>query len=220
MNFRIIYISFVVLGLTFLALQTKIIDRRFQLPIFLKHDLIAEKHNAAISVTVESGVRPNDLQVEVLKKDYDALWAHLNYLYSTNDVNPGKEYYTEDWFRVICTGNPQRCQLPVSRQDLDHFLHIIDWSADGLVCTVIDSSVLLKYSFKRNKTADSLVYTRACYAISLLFQGDHWRIDGLHLIAEENEKRIEGAFSGNTELMVANKPGHKENNYLYKKPIP
>ncbi len=185
MNFRIVYISFIILAVGFLFLQAKLIDRSFNLPAFLAQDPIADAHNSAISVTVDcGGLKPNEAQLEMLKKDYDALWAHLNYLYSTNDVEKGKEHYTEEWFRLICYRNPKAIKLPVTRRDLAHDLHIIDWSTDGLVCAAIDSNVHFRYTYKTCNKKDSLVYTRACFAVTLLYQGDYWRIDALHIISE------------------------------------
>ena len=185
MNFRIIYILFIVLATAFLFLQGKLIDRRYVLPAFLKQDTVAEHHNAAITVMVKcGGLQPNEAQIDILAKNYDALWAHLNYLYRTNDVEKGKEYYTEEWFRLICRDNPTTFQLPVTRTDLSHQLNIIEWSADGLVCAAIDSNVHICYRYYSGQKKDSTVYTIANYAVTLLFQGDHWRIDAFHLINE------------------------------------
>jgi hypothetical protein len=185
MNFRIVYISFLILAVGFLFLQAKLIDRSFMLPAFLKHDPLANNHNAAITVTVDcGGLTPNEAQLDKLKKDYDALWAHLNYLYQTNDVEKGKEHYTEEWFRLICNGNPKACTLPVTRTDLAHELHIIDWSTDGLVCAAIDSNVHMMYTYKTANKKDSVVYTSASFAITMLYQGDYWRIDALHILSE------------------------------------
>lgn len=185
MNFKIVYISFIVLAVGFLFLQAKLIDRSFMLPGFLRHDLLAAEHNSAITVTVDcGGLRPNEVQLDKLSKDYDALWAHLNYLYQTNDVEKGKEHYTEEWFRLICNSNPVAYLLPVTRTDLSHNLHIIDWSTDGLVCAAIDSKVQFRYSYITSGKKDSAVYCQTNFAITLLYQGDNWRIDALHILSE------------------------------------
>jgi hypothetical protein len=185
MSFRIVYILFIFLAIGFLFLQGKLIDRSFALPAFLAHDPIAEKHNSAITVTADcGGLKPVETQLTMLEEDYDAVWAHLNYLYSTNDVEKGKEYYTEEWFRLVCNGNPTAFPLPVTREDLTHDLHVIDWSTDGLVCAAIDSNVYIRYGYNTGRKQDSVVYSKANYAVVLLLQGDHWRIDGLHLLDE------------------------------------
>jgi hypothetical protein len=185
MSFKVVYILFIMLAVGFLFLQGKLIDRSFTLPVFLQYDPIAKAHNSAIDLTVHcGGLRPNESQLEILKTSYDALWAHLNYLYRSNDVEKGKEYYTEEWFRVLCKDNPPAFLLPVTRLDITHDLHVIDWSTDGLVCALVDSNVNLKYTYSTARGRDSSIYTKANYAITLLFQGDHWRLDAFHLMGE------------------------------------
>jgi hypothetical protein len=177
MIMRIIMISFVVLAVAFLFLQSRQIDRGFELPIFLRQDTVAADHDPDICITVGSRVRPTPAQLEALVTDYSALWAHLNHLYRTNDVRAGKEYYTEEWFRLVCLHNPAVLPLPVVRQDLSHDVRIIDWSSDGLVCTLVDSNLIFRYVYSLSPGIDSVAFSTVSVAIGLLYQGDHWRID-------------------------------------------
>lgn len=175
---RSLIISFIVLSFVFLFLQSLKVKRSAEKPVFLRTDEIALNHNTALNVWLHSQVAPDSAQIKSLKIDYSNIWAHLNHLYSTNDVNAGKEYYTEKWFQQI-TKEYQGHQSPLAkRKDIHHDLHITNWSRDGLLCTAIDSNLLFTYTYP-NAISESF---QVNLAVVLLFQGDHWRIDALKVL--------------------------------------
>ncbi|WP_304235949.1 hypothetical protein [Jiulongibacter sediminis] len=169
---------FYILGLIvalLLYLRTGKYERSSELPVFLKPDPIAAAHQTDITVKVHSHFKPDSVNLEDLKEDYSAIWAHLNHLYETNDVNAGKEYYTEDWFKQICKGNNEPFDPSLYREDLNHNLHIINWSSDNLVCTAIDSNAVFSYDINSSKNFERTFHM----AFVLLYQGDHWRVDAM-----------------------------------------
>jgi len=178
---RILFISLLVLLLGFFFLQRRLNERNEEKPVFLRTDEIALAHQTKIQTTVHSLYKPDSLQLETLKKDYSNIWAHLNHLYASNDVEAGKEYYTEDWFKQICRHYNGVQQPLIKREDEQHELHIQNWSSDGLICTAIDSNVVLKTIYPDKK----IQRTKASIAVVLLFQGDHWRIDAMRVIDEK-----------------------------------
>ncbi len=181
---RWLFILFVGLIAGFLFLLIRKQQHNEALPVFLLTDTIAKEHHTNVNISINSLYKPATAEIDVLKKDYSAIWAHLNYLYETNDVEKGKEYYTEDWFKQICSHLDNKL-IPseVYRKDVEHNLLIQNWESDGLVCTVIDSNVVFKYTYANSHT----IMSKATLAVVLLFQGDHWRIDAIRVI---NEKKI------------------------------
>jgi hypothetical protein len=178
---RILFISLIILLLGFLFLQGRLNERNGEKPVFLRTDEIALNHQTKIQTTVHSIYKPDSLQLETLKKDYSNIWAHLNHLYASNDVEAGKEYYTEDWFKQICRHYSGVQQPLLTRTDEQHELQIQNWSSDGLICTAIDRNIILKTVYPGNK----IQRTKANIAVVLLFQGDHWRIDAMRVIDEK-----------------------------------
>lgn len=181
---RIALYLFVLLLITFLFLKGNLLKKDSKKPIFLEVDQTALNHHTKIQISVESIYKPNQFQLEVLKNDYANIWAHLNHLYQTNEVEVGKEYYTEDWFKQLCSTYEKPIKNPIQRTDLNHELHIKNWSTDALVCTAIDSNVVFKTTYPNQKTTQSL----ATLAVVLHFQGDHWRIDALKILSETLKK--------------------------------
>jgi len=177
---RFFFIAFIALVSGYLFLQGSAIERSSEKPVFLRLDNIAMAHKTSIDLTIHSEYIPDSLQLQILKKDYSNLWAHLNHLYATNDINAGKEYYTESWFRQIAGHFEGVQETIIARMDEHHELHIQNWASDGLVCTAIDSNVVFAYTYPDEK----IEKTRANLAIVLLFQGDHWRIDALKVLDE------------------------------------
>jgi hypothetical protein len=163
-----------------LFLQSKIMQRNEEQPLFLREDIIADSHQTNITVKAHSLYLPTDAQTNNLAIDYANLWAHLNNLYATNNVEAGKEYYTEDWFKQICRHYNGIVKTSIKRTDVKHELHIINWSSDGLICTAIDSNVVFNYQYFDGTEKN----TRADIAVVLLFQGDRWRLDGIRIINE------------------------------------
>ena len=177
---RILFILVMVLTAGFLFLQGRLNERNGEKPVFLRTDEIANAHQTKIDIKVHSIYQPDSFQLAMLKRDYSNIWAHLNHLYETNEVEAGKEYYTEDWFKQINHHYNRKIQTGVKRTDEQHELHIQNWAWDGLVCTAIDSNLIFRYQFP-DKTVKT---TLATIAIVLLYQGDHWRVDALRLIKE------------------------------------
>lgn len=157
--------------------------RSGELPVFLKPDLVAENHKTNIKVKVHSMFKPDSVSLETLKKDYSALWAHLNHLFATNEVEVGKEFYTEDWYKQICKQDNNAIEPALTREDISHELHIINWSSDNLVCTAIDSNAVFRYHGAKIKSFER----KYNLAIVLLFQGDHWRIDAIKYLNINNK---------------------------------
>lgn len=177
---RVLFIALLGIILTFLFLQGIVNEQKGEKPAFLRHDIIAEVHQTKIKVNIHSIYKPDSVQLETLIKDYGNLWAHLNHLYETNDVEAGKEYYTEDWFKQINHHYNGIQQPSCKRSDEQHELHIENWAWDALVCAVSDSNVIFHYQYPDN----TLKTTKANLELVLLFQGDHWRIDALRVISE------------------------------------
>lgn len=179
---KMLFIGLALLMGVFLFLFGKGMDRSSELPVFLQEDEIAQDHETVIDVRVKALKHPSSSQLEGFKTDYAAVWAHLNHLYQTNDIAAGKEYYTEDWFRNLAAGNTKKVSNGIHRKDLFHQVYLMNWSSDGLACTAIDSAAVLQYTLPQagNK------FTLATVAFTFLYQGDHWRIDAVRFI-EENE---------------------------------
>lgn len=177
---RILLCLFILLVMAYLFLEGNLKHKDATKPIFLVHDEIAKNHQTKIKISVESAHQPNEYQLAVLKSDYANIWAHLNHLYQTNEVEVGKEYYTEDWYKQICANYEKSVKNPIQRIDLSHELHIKTWATDALICTAIDSNVVFNNTYPNQKTKQTL----ANIAVVLHFQGDHWRIDALKILTE------------------------------------
>ncbi len=177
---RSLFILLIFITSTFLFLKGSLNERNGEKPVFLRHDEIAETHHTKIDIAVHSIYIPDSVQLATLQQDYSNLWAHLNHLYETNDVESGKEYYTEDWFKQINHHYQGVVQTKIKRSDIQHDLHIENWAWDGLVCTVTDKNIIIKYQYPDK----SIKTTKANLELVLLFQGDHWRIDAIRMIKE------------------------------------
>jgi hypothetical protein len=186
---RLLFISTIGVVITYFVLQSRLTTNSTEKPIFLQTDEIADAHHTVINTKIHSLIEPNSFQLETLKADYSNLWAHLNHLYATNDIVPGKEYYTEDWFKQLNNQYTGKIKSTVTREDKEHNLHIINWDDDDLLCAAIDSNVVLHYYYP-DKTISK---TKATLAIVLLLQGDHWRIDGLRVISESDADEMNKA---------------------------
>jgi hypothetical protein len=177
---RILFIGVIVLVVGFFFLEERVKPSAGEKPVFLRVDTITGNHQTNIFITSHSMYTPTDNEYDVLRTDYSNIWAHLNYLYATNNVLAGKEYYTEDWFKQICNHYELPQQPIIKRTDEKHELHIQNWASDALVCTAIDSNVIFKYQYPDNTEK----FTKANIAVILLQQGDHWRIDAIRIIDE------------------------------------
>jgi hypothetical protein len=177
---RILFILFIIMLGLLLVLNGRLIERDSEKPVFLRVDETAALHHTEIKLFTHGIYHPYESEMEVVKKDFSSLWAHLNHLYATNDVETGKEYYTEYWFKQICDHYQGIQEQVVSRIDLKHELHINNWAWDGLAYTAIDSNVVFQYQYNDRTTTT----TRADIALIMLFQGDHWRIDAMKIMNE------------------------------------
>ena len=186
---KIFFTFIALLIITLLFLNGRTMERSGEKPVFLRTDIIAEKHDTKLEIKINSSYKPSAYDLEILEKDYKNIWAHLNHLYATNDVQAGKEYFTEDWFKQICLYYKGTKKPLVTRYDEQHELHIQNWASDALVCTAIDSNVVLR----TNYPDQTVRITKTTIAVVLLFQGDHWRLDALRVL---NENRIHAAMSG------------------------
>ena len=178
---RVLFILLIALLAGYLYLQGRVQNRESELPVFLRTDHIAREHTTQIDVSVHSLHKPEEKELSVLSEDYGNLWAHLNHTYATNDISSGKEYYTEDWYTQLCNNYEDGRPVSITRKDIEHHLHIKNWSTDGLAYAAIDSNVVLAYHFPDS----TIKRTIANIAVVLLFQGDHWRLDAMRIIDEK-----------------------------------
>lgn len=178
---RFFFILLITMVGLYLFLSGRLNDRIAEKPAFLQFDQVAAAHQTTIKIINHAPYSPTNYQLEILKKDYSAIWAHLNQLFQTNDVAVGKEYYTEDWFKQLVVQYDGPINNAVQRTDLQHELHIQNWATDALVCTAIDSNLVFRYVYPNNKTRLS----KAHLAIVLLYQGDHWRVDAIKVLGEQ-----------------------------------
>ncbi len=177
---RILFILLISLVAGFLFLNSSQLLVSQEKPAFLRTDAIAAAHHTEIDIRVKSVCRPVEAQLDLLKADYSALWAHLNHLYATNDVEAGKEYYTRNWFNTICKNYKGIQKQLVARTDTRHELNIINWDRDGLVCTAIDSNIVFNYQYPGMPDSSATQHM----AMVLLYQGDHWRIDAMRILPQ------------------------------------
>jgi hypothetical protein len=91
---RYFFLLLLVLSVSLIFLNGRLQSTNSEKPIFLQYDAIADEHQSKVDVQSNAAIKPTKEQVEVLKKDYTNIWAHLNHLYATNNVVAGKEYYT------------------------------------------------------------------------------------------------------------------------------
>ncbi len=168
-----------ILVLTLMYLKIDINERSNELPVFLKEDTLANSNDAEIKVTINSMFEPDSATLIAFENDYKAIWAHLNHQWAYNNVTAGKEYYTENWFKQICKGDNEPITEPkLTRKDIQHHLHIINWANDNLVCAAVDSNAVFEYYDKNTR----ILQKKYNIALVLLYQGDHWRIDALKFL--------------------------------------
>ncbi|GMQ30597.1 hypothetical protein [Algoriphagus confluentis] len=178
---RYIFISFFVLVGILLFSLASLQKVKPEPPYFLRFDERAFNHQTQMNLRVESSVEPTDDQLRTLEKDLVAIWAHLNYIYESNDLKPGKDRFTERFYQSLSEAYPGQLSGAVKRQDISHLVIIKNWSRDGLACQLIDSSAVIQYHLP---SGDS-IQTQASIAMALYFQGDNWRLDALKIINEK-----------------------------------
>jgi hypothetical protein len=179
---RWIYLGFLCIVGILLFSMARLQEKNDEVPYFLRYDSLAANSNPKIDLIVESSIEPTEQQLEKLVKDYAAIWAHLNQLYQHPNPKPSKERFTERFYLHLANNYIAGPSSSIQRKDLSHFIHIKTWSKDGLSCNILDENA--QFSFK---LPDGSVQTTAStIAISLLFQGDNWRLDAIRFIDEKN----------------------------------
>jgi hypothetical protein len=174
---RLMAVMLVLGGWLLYRLYVPIADRE-GLPEYVRLDRIAQNHKPEMRWTHHSIFPPDSQSMVDFLRDYAALWAHLNNLRQTNDVQAGKAYYTENWFRQICR-NPAPFQADNRRHDLSHYIGVENWSQDKLICTLSDTVKLRYEESGTQRNARALVWA------VMLKQGDHWRLDAIRFGTEE-----------------------------------
>jgi hypothetical protein len=151
----------IVLAMALIFLEAELSERSSEKPVFLQTDDIAAVHTTNIKTAIHSAYKPAPSQLQMLEQDYSNLWAHLNYLYQTNNTEAGKEYYTENWFKQICLFYNGEVPAMCFRKDLTHQLHIQNWASDALICTAIDSNAVFT---KKNNHGSCIAAARRSLA--------------------------------------------------------
>lgn len=168
-----------ILSIWFITTNSFQNEIKSEIPSFVIPDSVAADTTAKLKLIIPASISINpDARLD-LQKDYKAIWQHLNHFYKNNDPIIGKEYYTQQWFELISKDFHKPITSPITRQDHNHELHIQSWSDDGLICTAIDSNLILSYHYPTN-TGDSLVKDTTHIALILFYQGEHWRIHAMN----------------------------------------
>ncbi|WP_296703384.1 hypothetical protein [Algoriphagus sp.] len=179
---RWIFLGFLLIVGILLVSLSRLQVKNDDVPYFLRYDSLAANSNPIIEVKIESVYPPNEQQIEKLKEDYAAIWAHLNQVYQYPNPKPSKERFTERFYMNLADNFENGISGSIQRLDLTHNLIIKTWSRDGLSCNLIDDPAELEYRFP-----DGTIQTHASkIAVSLLFQGDNWRLDAIRFIEEKN----------------------------------
>ena len=172
---RWIFLGFLLIVGILLASLAKVKKKNDDIPYFLRYDSLAANSNPKIDLEVESSIIPTDQQLEKLKEDYAAIWAHLNQLYKHSDPKPSKERFTERFYLHLAKNYEAGPSSSIRRKDLSHSLHIKTWSKDGLSCNILDKNAQFNFELPDG----SVQTTTSTIAMSLLFQGDNWRLDAI-----------------------------------------
>lgn len=178
---RIVFILFTLLCVLFLVFNASQTSVNYSLPSYLKEDKISEAHQTEIDVQIHSLHKPDSMEIVNLKNDYSSIWAHLNNVYATNNVEAGKRYFSESWFNHLALRHDEELTFGLARKDLYHHLHVINWAWDGLVCCAVDSNVVLHY-IHPDGSIDS---SRTSVGMVLLYQGSNWRLDAMRVLADK-----------------------------------
>jgi hypothetical protein len=143
-------------------------------PNFLLEDPIIQNDQSYISVINQSFNSVSVDRIKILKSDYIKIWNHLDHLHNTNDIVIGKRYYSEAFFKQLVN---TYFTFPVSklhRTSFNHQVHIKAFTPDGLICTLLDSNILIKY-----QTPQYYFFDTINVAMVLLYEGENWRVDAI-----------------------------------------
>ncbi|MFC5624360.1 hypothetical protein [Algoriphagus winogradskyi] len=178
---RWIFLGFLLIVGALLISMSRLQVKNDDVPYFLRYDSIAANSNPQIDLEIESVIVPSEQQIEKLLEDYAAIWAHLNELYQHSNPKPNKERFTERFYVNLAENYQEGPPGPIRRTNLSHAIQIKTWSKDGLACNILDSLAVFQYRFPDNTSQTS----EAKIAVSLLFQGDNWRLDAIRFIEEK-----------------------------------
>ena len=179
---RWIFLGFLLIVGILLASLAKVKKKNDDIPYFLRYDSLAANSNPKIDLEVESSIVPTEPQLEKLVEDYAAIWAHLNQLYQHPNPKPSKERFTERFYLHLANNYIAGPSSSIQRKDISHEIHIKTWSRDGLSCNILDENAQFSFELPDG----SLQTTTSTIAVSLLFQGDNWRLDAIRFIDEKN----------------------------------
>lgn len=143
-------------------------------PNFLIDDPIRGNDSPYISIHNHSLNSLSLDQIDLFKNDYISIWKHLDHFHNTNDMVVGKQFYSEPFFKQLVKDNPTVFSTKLRRMSLHHKVYIKNISPDGLICTILDSNILIKY-----QTSQYYYFDTINVAMVLLFQGDNWRVDAI-----------------------------------------
>ncbi|MEN2281456.1 hypothetical protein AAGF08_04900 [Algoriphagus sp. SE2] len=179
---RWIFLGFLLIVGVLLVSMARVQKKNDEIPYFLRYDSLAANANPRIELKVESSIDPSEEQLEKLVTDYAAIWAHLNRLFQDPDPKPSKERLTERFYLHLANNYVDGPSSSIKRKDLSHFIQIKTWSKDGLSCNILDQNAEFSFEFPDG----TIQKTNYSIAVSLLFQGDNWRLDAIRFIEEKN----------------------------------
>lgn len=170
------YLIFIVVifGVTLYVIYHNQHDPALITPFFRQKDLIINNNSPDVRIINQSMTHLSNTQADILKSDYLNIWFHLDNLHNTNDIESGKSYYTEEFYRFLVSNLESAPHGNLLRRTYNHDVSIVNFSPDGLICTLTDRNILLKYETPVNYYFDTVNV-----AMVLLYQGENWRIDAL-----------------------------------------
>jgi hypothetical protein len=180
---RWIFLGFLLIVGVLLITMSRLQVKNADVPYFLRYDSLAANSNPKIEVKIESIYIPSEQQTEKLLEDYSAIWAHLNELYQHPNPKPSKERFTERFYLNLAENYEEGPPSSIKRKNLSHSISVKTWSRDGLSCNLLDSLAEFKYEFPDG----SVQTTTTSIALTLLFQGDNWRLDAIRFIDESSK---------------------------------
>ena len=167
-------ILLIFLGISIYILIANRKDLSNTLPYFRIADPLIGTEIPQYPIKNKSFIHVSNDRIALLKRDYLNIWSHLDHLHNTNDQISGKRFYTEDFFNSLVRIHSLGKNRLLKRKNLSHNVIIYNISPDGLICTIIDSSIMLEYV-----TPSYYYFDTINVAMVLLYQGENWRIDAV-----------------------------------------
>ena len=115
-------------------------------------------------------------RIEKLKKDYLSIWSTLDLLHNYIDIYKINEFCTEEYYKQLTNNYFLNNNFGLQRNSLTHHVNIMTISPDGLICSIIDSNLILKYS-----TPTFYYFDTINVAMFLFYQGENWRVDAIQV---------------------------------------